>query len=158
LKLIQVAMSYQWLLLVLSKGRDRVGVYFFSPEGGNRLIQKHCVYRYLEWPPLWSTGLLVYWLQIQRSRVRFPALPDFLRSSGFGTGSTQPLSTTEVLLGRKSSGSGLGRREYGRGDSLRRPRDILYPQRLAITSPTSGGRSAGILCSRTKAKEFSFSL
>jgi hypothetical protein len=30
------------------------------------------------------------WLHIQRSRVRFPALPDFLRSSGSGTGSTQP--------------------------------------------------------------------
>jgi hypothetical protein len=30
------------------------------------------------------------WLQIQRSRVRFPALPAFLRSSGSGTGSTQP--------------------------------------------------------------------
>jgi hypothetical protein len=31
------------------------------------------------------------WLLIQRSRVRFPALPDFLSSSGSGTGSTQPL-------------------------------------------------------------------
>jgi hypothetical protein len=30
------------------------------------------------------------WLQINRSGVRFPALPDFLRSSGSGTGSTQP--------------------------------------------------------------------
>jgi hypothetical protein len=30
------------------------------------------------------------WLQIQRTRVRFPALPDFLRSSGSGTWSTQP--------------------------------------------------------------------
>jgi hypothetical protein len=30
------------------------------------------------------------WLQIQRTRVRFPALPDFLRSSGSGTGCTQP--------------------------------------------------------------------
>jgi hypothetical protein len=30
------------------------------------------------------------WLQILRSRVRFRALPDFLRSSGSGTGSTQP--------------------------------------------------------------------
>jgi hypothetical protein len=29
-------------------------------------------------------------LQIQRSRIRFPALPDFLRGSGSGTGSTQP--------------------------------------------------------------------
>ena len=37
-------------------------------------------------------GLVVksFWLQIQRSRVRFPALPDFLSSSGSGTGSTQP--------------------------------------------------------------------
>jgi hypothetical protein len=29
-------------------------------------------------------------LQIKRSRFRFPALPNFLRSSGSGTGSTQP--------------------------------------------------------------------
>jgi hypothetical protein len=40
-------------------------------------------------PPLWSSGESS-WLQIQRSRVRFPALPDFLRNSGSGTGSTQP--------------------------------------------------------------------
>jgi hypothetical protein len=39
--------------------------------------------------PLWSSGQS-FWLQIQRSHVRFPALPHFLRSSGFGTGSTQP--------------------------------------------------------------------
>jgi hypothetical protein len=31
------------------------------------------------------------WLQTQRSRVRFPALPDFLSSSGSGAGSIQPL-------------------------------------------------------------------
>ena len=42
-----------------------------------------------EGPPLWSSGQS-FWLQIQRSRVRFPALPDFLSSSGSGTGSTQP--------------------------------------------------------------------
>jgi hypothetical protein len=40
-------------------------------------------------PPLWSSGQSS-WLQIMRSRVRFPALPDLLRSSGSGTGSTQP--------------------------------------------------------------------
>ena len=39
--------------------------------------------------PLLSSGQS-FWLQIQRSRVRFPALPDFLSSSGSGTGSTQP--------------------------------------------------------------------
>jgi hypothetical protein len=40
-------------------------------------------------PPLWSSDQSS-WLQIQRSRLRFPALLDFLRSSGSGTGSTQP--------------------------------------------------------------------
>jgi hypothetical protein len=40
----------------------------------------------------------------------------------------------------------------GRGDSLRWPRDTLYP--LALTSPTSGGRSVGIVRWGTKAPEF----
>jgi len=34
----------------------------------------------------------------------------------------------------------------------------LYPQKLALTSPTGGGRSVGIVRVRTKATEFSFSL
>jgi hypothetical protein len=34
----------------------------------------------------------------------------------------------------------------------------LYPQKLALTSPTGGGRSVGIGRSRTKAMEFSFVL
>ena len=40
-------------------------------------------------PPLRSSGQS-FWLQIKRSRVRSPALPDFLSSIGSGTGSTQP--------------------------------------------------------------------
>ena len=32
----------------------------------------------------------------------------------------------------------------------------LYPQKLALTSPTDGGRSVGIVRSRTKATEFFF--
>jgi hypothetical protein len=36
---------------------------------------------------------------------------------------------------------------------LRWPRDILYPQKLALTSPTSGGLSVGIIRLRTKATE-----
>jgi len=32
----------------------------------------------------------------------------------------------------------------------------LYPQKLALTSPTGGGRSVGTVRSRTKATEFSF--
>jgi hypothetical protein len=39
--------------------------------------------------PLWSNGQSS-WLQIQKSQVRFPAPPDFLRSSGSWTGSIQP--------------------------------------------------------------------
>jgi hypothetical protein len=32
-------------------------------------------------------------------------------------------------------------------------RDTFYLQKLALTWPTSGGRSVGIVCSRTKATE-----
>jgi hypothetical protein len=51
-------------------------------------------------PSLLSSGQSS-WLLIQRSQVRFPALPDFLRSSGSGTGSTQPMRIIEELLERK---------------------------------------------------------
>ena len=34
----------------------------------------------------------------------------------------------------------------------------LYPQKWALTSPTGGGRSVGIVRSRTKATEFSLVL
>jgi hypothetical protein len=60
----------------------------------------------------------------------------------------------EELLKKKSSGSGLESREYGRRDQSRWPRGTLYPQKLALTSPTSGSRSAGIVRSRTQATEF----
>jgi hypothetical protein len=36
------------------------------------------------------------------------------------------------------------------------PRGTLYPQNLAITSPTSGGRSVSIVRSRAQTMEFSF--
>jgi hypothetical protein len=53
------------------------------------------------------------------ARVRFPPLPDFLSSSGSGTGPAQPRDTIEELLERKSSGSGLEIREYSRRDPSR---------------------------------------
>jgi hypothetical protein len=65
------------------------------------------------------------------------------------------MSTIEKLLGRNTGGFGLESREYGRGESLRLPRDTLYPRKFALTSPTSGGRSVGIVRSWTEAKEFS---
>jgi hypothetical protein len=47
------------------------------------------IFTQCHWPPLWSIGQS-FWLQIQRSRVRFLALPDFLRSDGSGSVSIQP--------------------------------------------------------------------
>jgi hypothetical protein len=72
---------------------------------------------------------------------------------GLERGPLSLVSTTEELLGRNSSGSGLESREYGRGD----PSDHVTSsirKKLALTSPTSGGRSVGIVHSRTLDMEF----
>jgi hypothetical protein len=73
---------------------------------------------------------------------------------GLKLGPHSLVNTTEELLGRNSRGSGLESREYGRGDALRSPRDTLYPQKLALTSPTSCGLSVGVVPSRTQTTEF----
>jgi hypothetical protein len=65
------------------------------------------------------------------------------------------MSTTEELLGRESGDSCLENREYCRRNPSRWPRGILYPQKLALTSLTSGGRLVGIVTSRAQATEFS---
>jgi hypothetical protein len=49
--------------------------------------------------------------------------------------------------------SGLVSREYCRRDPSRWPHCTLYPQKLALTWPTSGCRSAGIFRSRTQPTE-----
>jgi hypothetical protein len=49
---------------------------------------------------------------------------------GLERGQLSLVSTTEELLERNSSGSGLENREYGRRDPSRRPRDTLYPQKV----------------------------
>jgi hypothetical protein len=66
---------------------------------------------------------------------------------GLEVGPFSLMSTIEKLLGRKCSGSGLETREYGCGDSC----DIFYPEKLALISPTSAGRSVGIVGSRITA-------
>jgi hypothetical protein len=57
-----------------------------------RLIQnfhtKHSYESHTDY--IWTCKYFTSWLHIQRLRVRLPALPDFLRSNWFGTGSTQP--------------------------------------------------------------------
>jgi hypothetical protein len=78
------------------------------------------------------------------------------KNCGSGTGSTQPREYNWEATWQKSSGSCLERREYGSRDPSRWPRSTLYPQKLAITSPTSGSRSVGIVLMRTQTMEFSF--
>jgi hypothetical protein len=65
----------------------------------------------------------------------------FWEVDGLEQGPLSLVRITEELLEWKSSGSGLENRINGPGDPLRWPRDTLYPQKLALTSPTSGGRS-----------------
>jgi hypothetical protein len=103
-------------------------------------------------PPLWSSGQK-FLTTHPEARVRFPVLPDFLRS-GSGTGSTQHREYNWGATWSKRSGSCLENRLYGRRDPSRWPRGTLYPQKLAITSTTSGDRSVGIVRLRTQTTEF----
>jgi hypothetical protein len=101
-------------------------------------------------------GLVVEssWLQIQRSRVRFPALPDFLICSGSGTGPLSLVRITEELLERKSSDSGPRKSRLTAAEI--RCADHATPsilKKLALTSPTSGGHSVGIVRFRIEATE-----
>jgi hypothetical protein len=69
-------------------------------------------------------------------------------------GPLTPVSTIEELLGRKCRGSGLENRDYDLGIRRADYATHICPQKLAQTSPTSGGRSVGIVRSRTQATEF----
>jgi hypothetical protein len=68
---------------------------------------------------LWPGYALEFLPTDPEIRVLFPALPNFLRSNGSGTGPLSLVSTTEELLGRKSSDSGLENRDYGHRDPSR---------------------------------------
>jgi hypothetical protein len=73
-------------------------------------------------------GLVV----MQRSWVRFPGTTRFFREVvGLERGPLSLVSTTEELLGRKSSGSCLENRDYGHGDPLHWPRNALCLQNVA---------------------------
>jgi hypothetical protein len=104
------------------------------------------------WPPLWSSGQSS-WQQIQRSGFDSRRYQIFWEVVGLERGPISLVSTTEELLWRKSSGSGIEIRKYGHRDPLCWPRDTLYPQKLALTSLTSGSRAVGIVRSRTEATE-----
>jgi hypothetical protein len=94
------------------------------------------------------------WLQIQRSGFDSQRYQIFWEVVGLERGPLSLVSTIEELLGSESSGSGLENRQYGCRDPLHWSRDTLYPQKLALSSPSSGGRLVGIVRSRTKDTEF----
>jgi hypothetical protein len=108
-------------------------------------------------PPLRSSGQ-GSWIQIQRSGFDFRCYQIFWEVMDLERGPLSLVSTTEELLGRKSSDCGLEIRQYGRRNLLRWPRGTLYPRKVKLTSPTSGGRSVVIVRMRTQATEFVFSL
>jgi hypothetical protein len=97
----------------------------------------------------------VAWLHIQRSGFDSLRYQIFWDVVDLERGPLSLVSTTEELLGRKSSGSGLASREYGCRDPSLWPRSTPYLQMLAPCSLTSGGRLVGIVRSRTQATEFS---
>jgi hypothetical protein len=76
---------------------------------------------------------------------------------GLERGPLSLVSTTEELLDRKVAAPVQKKENTAVG--IRHAYHVAnYPQKLAITSPTSGGRSVGIVRSRTQTMEFSLVL
>jgi hypothetical protein len=128
----------------------RTKIKIFSP--GHNVVILRFVEK-LPWSPIWSTDQSS-WLQIQRFGFDSRRCQIFWEVMGLERGPLSLVSAIEEVLGRKSSDSGLESREYGRRDPSRWPRGGRYSQKLALTSPTSGGRSVGIVRLRTQATEF----
>jgi hypothetical protein len=106
----------------------------------------------LQGAPLLSSGKSS-WLQIQRSGFDSRRYHILWEVVGLERGPLSLVSTTEELFWGNSSGSNLENGEYGRRDPPRCTHNIFYSQKLALTSPTSGGRSVRTVLSRTKATE-----
>jgi hypothetical protein len=107
-----------------------------------------------------STAFVVYWSEFLATdpevRVRYSALPDFLRNSESGTGSTQSREYNGGATRNKKYRLRSRNSEYGRRDTSRWPSETLYPRKFALTSLTSGGCWVDMVRSRTEATEFSF--
>jgi hypothetical protein len=123
-----------------------------------RTLNWHIVHISLEW----MLDKQVFWIATVTLYLRGGpgSIPGTTRkkSSGSVTGSAQPREYNWGAAWKKSSGSCLENREYGRRNPSRWPRGTLYPQKLAITSPTRGDRSVDVVCSRMKTTEFSLVL
>jgi hypothetical protein len=72
---------------------------------------------------------------------------------GLERGPLSLVRTTEELLGRNSSGSGLENRDWRRGGPVELTMRHPLSANVGTHSPANGGRSVGIVRSRTKAME-----
>jgi hypothetical protein len=131
---------------------ESVGIQSLAPA---RNIAPALVYTTLECGHLLSQGNIRRRLLDLRTtphsgykQVKSPFIPNL-------SVSTQLREYNWGATWKKSRGSGLENREYGRRDPSRWPRGSLYPQKSALISPTSFGRLVGIVRSRTQATEFS---
>jgi hypothetical protein len=97
--------------LVVRFPDNRTEIYCVSCEVRTEFI--YVTYVEESRPPLWSSGQSS-WLQIQRSGFDFRRYQIFWEVVELERGSFNLVSAIEKLLGRKSSGSGLYNREYGR--------------------------------------------
>jgi hypothetical protein len=80
------------------------------------------------------TASVVLWSEFLVTNSEVPgSIPGHYKKKkvvGLERGPLSLVSTTEELLGRNSSGSGLESPGYGSRDSSRWPRGILYPQKV----------------------------
>jgi hypothetical protein len=80
------------------------------------------------------TASVVYWSEFLATDPEVPASSSGhykkQKVVGLERGPLSLVSTTEELLARNRSGSGLESREYGRRDPSRSSRGTLYPQKV----------------------------
>jgi hypothetical protein len=100
-------------------------------------------------PPLWSSGQSS-WLQIRRPGFDFRHYQK-QNVVGLERGPLSLVNTTEELLDRKVAATGENTAVGIRHADHVAPSNS---KKLAITSPTSGGRSVGVFRSRTQTMEF----